>query len=45
MKIFSALIFSLAIFFVAHADFTSTNFQLENPINIISGGESSSSNF
>ncbi|MEK7539530.1 MAG: hypothetical protein AAB595_02755 [Patescibacteria group bacterium] len=48
MKIFRILIFILilvVIFSVAQADFTSTNFQLENPINIINGGESSSSNF
>lgn len=49
MKIFSALIFSLFLFSVActfsQADFTSTNFQLENPINIIEGGQSSSSSF
>ncbi|OGI93950.1 hypothetical protein A3A03_03735 [Candidatus Nomurabacteria bacterium RIFCSPLOWO2_01_FULL_40_18] len=49
MKIFSALILSLMLFSVVCsfvlADFTSTNFQLENPINIISGGESTSYNF
>lgn len=49
MKIFKALFFSLILFSVACAfalaDFTSTSFQLENPINIIGGGESSSSNF
>lgn len=49
MKIFSALIFSLFLYSVVCnftlADFTSTNFQLENPINIIEGGQSSSSSF
>lgn len=49
MKIFSTLFFSLILFSVvctfALADFTSTNFQLENPINTIGGGQSSSSNF
>lgn len=45
MKIFSALIFSLAIFSVAQADFTSTSFELENPVTVIEGGQSSSSSF
>ena len=45
MKIFLVLIFGLALFSVAQADFTSDSFQLENPVNIINGGQSSSSNF
>src|ERR1035437_1614043 len=49
MKIFSALFFSLILFSVvctfALADFSSANFTLENPINIIGGGQSSSSSF
>lgn len=45
MKIFSFFIISLTLFSVASADFTSTNFILENPINIIEGGQSSSASF
>jgi hypothetical protein len=45
MKLFCALFFGLIIFSVAHADYTSTSFQLENPVTVISGGESSSPNF
>jgi len=45
MKTFSVLIFSLIIVSFAYADFSSTNFQLENPVNIIEGGQSTSTNF
>lgn len=49
MKIFSALFFVLVLFSVvgsfALADFTSPSFQLENPVNIIEGGESQSPSF
>src|SRR3989344_5929680 len=45
IKIFSFIIFSLAFFSLALADFTSTNFQLENPINIIEGGQATSASF
>lgn len=45
MKTFSALIFSFVIVSFAYADFSSTNFQLENPINIIEGGQSTSPSF
>ncbi len=39
------LIFGLLIYSSALADFTSTNFQLENPVNVIEGGKATSSNF
>lgn len=42
--IFSILGF-LLVFSFSYADFTSPSFQLENPINIIEGGQSSSSSF
>ena len=49
MKIFSFLIFSLVLFSIGYgfalADFSSTNFTLENPINIIEGGRATSSSF
>ena len=45
MKIFSVLILSLIIFSVAQADFTSTSFTLENPLNVIEGGKATSSSF
>ncbi|MEK7572426.1 MAG: hypothetical protein AAB493_01025 [Patescibacteria group bacterium] len=45
MKFFGFLIFSLTLFSIASADFSSTNFQLENPINIIQGGQATSSSF
>lgn len=39
------ILFCLVSFSVAQADFSSTNFTLENPINIIEGGQSSSTSF
>ena len=49
MKIFNALVLSLILFSVAfsfsHADFTSPNFILENPVNIIGGDQVSSPSF
>jgi hypothetical protein len=49
MKFFSVFVLGLAIFFIVGtvvlADFTSTSFELENPINFLGGGESSSSSF
>lgn len=40
------VLLTLVVFFAsASADFTSTNFKLENPIVILGGGQSSSSNF
>lgn len=45
MKFFYTLIFSLAIFSVAYADFSSTNFVLENPSTVIEGGQASSPSF
>ncbi len=44
-KFFILLIFGIMFFTFAYADFTSTNFQLENPINIIEGGQATSTNF
>ena len=44
-KTFLILIFGLMFFTSAYAQFTSTNFQLENPINIIEGGQATSSSF
>ncbi|MFA6585589.1 MAG: hypothetical protein WCS86_00280 [Candidatus Paceibacterota bacterium] len=43
--IFFVFIFGLVFFSVVEADFTSTNFKLENPINIISGEQSTSPSF
>lgn len=45
LKTVGLVFFILVVFSIAHADFTSTNFKLENPVNIISSGESSSSHF
>src|SRR3989338_528364 len=44
-KIFFILILAAGAFSYAFADFSSTNFTLENPINIIEGGQSSSASF
>ena len=43
--IISGLTLGLVPFLLAYADFSSTNFKLENPINIIEGGQSSSGSF
>ena len=40
-----AFIFGIIFFNFANADLTSTNFKLENPINIIGGGQASSPSF
>ena len=45
MIFFYFLISALVIFPTASADFTSTSFELENPINFLEGGQSSSSSF
>src|SRR5262245_46759043 len=45
LRIFALLVFSLAFFSLVSADFSSTSYSLENPINIISGGQSTSSRF
>lgn len=45
MKISGFLILGLAIFSIAQANFTSTSFELENPIIFLEGGSSSSSSF
>ncbi|MFZ2150169.1 MAG: hypothetical protein WAV15_03345 [Minisyncoccia bacterium] len=44
-KFFFILILGIGVFSYAFADFSSTNFTLENPINIIEGGQSSSTSF
>ena len=45
IKISILVALGLVFFTLAHADFTSPSFQLENPIDVISGGESSSPSF
>lgn len=49
MKIFSIFFLGLTLFSIGYtlvlADFSSASFTLENPINFIGGGESSSSSF
>lgn len=45
MRIFIFLVLGLAVFSSVSADFTSTSFELENPINFLEGGQSSSSSF
>jgi hypothetical protein len=45
MKIFIPLVLAFTLFSFASADFTSTSFELENPINFMEGGRSSSSSF
>ncbi len=44
-KISTFLILGLVFFSLAQADFSSTNFILENPVNTIQGGQSASSSF
>lgn len=45
LRIFALLVFGLVFYSLASADFSSTSYTLENPINIISGGQSTSSSF
>jgi len=45
LKTFILCIFGLVFFSLVQADFSSNNFRLENPSNIIEGGQSSSASF